>query len=180
MKREMQNQMAVQNKMRALKQQELSKYRSAAVASTTLNANGAPGSTVTGVPGSVDDAYREEPNYNNIPAPAHTALPTMNFNKGHHVRSTSDDLSSMRMAPPPVSTAPMTSLASHQQQQQHQQQLNPEQQQQQQYQGAGENPGDDPGGGGSEYASGNPLQLDDFWQHDVVDDQLFHFLMSDG
>jgi SHAQKYF class myb-like DNA-binding protein len=121
MKREMQNQMAFQNKMRALKMQELNKLK-----------------TVSGVG---EEANKEAEREDGI------GLAATNAN---------------------------STVADSSEQQQTQQQ------QQQQLQGAGE-PAADSGGvgfGDSRNRSMSITASEDFWNTDVVDEQLFEFLMN--
>jgi SHAQKYF class myb-like DNA-binding protein len=119
MKREMQNQMAVQNRLRALKQQELNKYHSITTAHVPQNQH------------HHDD--QDKP-------PAHM----------HSV-----SMEQTATASPP---------------------LDPQQQQNPQLQGAGE-----PAGGADTSRERNQsmsLEDEEFWNTDVVDEQLFQFLMN--
>ena len=136
MKREMQNQMALQNKMRALKQQELDKYKN-------IN-NAASDAIMTSV---VQDGTSPH-----MSAPA--AMGDTNTMEGNFAAG--------------VSTS----------EQQHQQHTQLHQQQEQPPAVAtGEMAGADFSAG----ANTNMLGIDnsdDFWNTDVVDDQLFEFLMN--
>lgn len=139
MKREMQNQMALQNKMRALKQQELDKYK---------NINKAASDAIM-------TSVAQDGTNPHLSAPA--AMDDNNTMEGTFAAGVS------------------TSEQHHQQHQQHTQLQ--QQQEQPPAVATGEMAGADfPAG-----ANNNMLGIDnsdDFWNTDVVDDQLFEFLMN--
>lgn len=128
MKREMQNQMALQNKMRALKQQELAKYK----------------------------------NISNSEGVASTVITAAQHNTNPHLTATKDGNNEGDFA----------AGAATGEQQYHQQVSSTDAAAQQ---GAGEMAGND-------LSDGNMLSIenhdDDFWHSDVVDEQLFEFLMN--
>lgn len=126
MKREMQNQMALQNKMRALKQQELAKYEN--VASSTSSGGG-----VKSAPGTMYGVTEMGEMYDTNTAAQMTKEADM------ATVATSTD----------------------------------------QVQGAGEMDGTDVKNAAAARARGLSLSNpDDFWNNDVVDEQLFEFLMN--
>jgi SHAQKYF class myb-like DNA-binding protein len=144
MKREMQNQMALQNKMRALKQQELDKYKN--IIKGAGPATAASDAVMTTV---AHDGANPH-----LPAPAAMDDDNMegNFAAG-------------------VSTS---------EQQQHTQQHHQHQQEQPPAVATGEMAGAE-FSAGAVAANNNMLGIDtsdDFWNTDVVDDQLFEFLMN--
>jgi SHAQKYF class myb-like DNA-binding protein len=128
MKREMQNQMALQNKMRALKQQELAKYN----------------------------------NISNSEGGASTVITTAQHNTNPHL--TANDGGS--------NEGDFAAGAATGEQQQHQQVSSTDAAAQQ---GAGEMAGNDLSDGHMVSIENNDY---DFWQSDVVDEQLFEFLMD--
>lgn len=128
MKREMQNQMALQNKMRALKQQELDKYKNLSKGAV-------------------------------LPARTATILDDHNSN---------DNMNHLSSNTNPVNDGDFTAGANTGEQQHQQVSHNAT------AQGTGEMAGND-------LSAGNLLSIentDDFWQSDVVDEQLFEFLMN--
>jgi SHAQKYF class myb-like DNA-binding protein len=125
MKREMQNQMALQNKMRSLKEQELAKYKNVA--------HTAPGATSTS-------------RSSRAPQFSYTFSES---SAGEHPSSSNKD------DPHHASAEGARS------------------------QGAGETAGHDVPEGGHERPRGLSFgNSDDFWNTDIVDDQLFEFLMN--
>jgi len=154
MKREMQNQMALQNKMRALKQQELDKYKN-------INKGAAPGMAAS----HTVMTTTVSPDSTNPHIPVTAAMDNSGNVMGNFAAgvSTSEDQA--------------------QQQQQQQQEQPPTAV----TQGAGEMEGTDLSAGAAPHGhaqgsnSSNLLGIEnseDFWNTDVVDDQLFEFLMN--
>jgi SHAQKYF class myb-like DNA-binding protein len=153
MKREMKNQMAFQNKMRALKMQELKKLKTVG------------GDEVNGINKEGDGSVLHLAN-----AVSTAAAITAN-SKAVAFDSTTEQ--HQHHDPDQLQPHPLQQLSS-------QQHLHDDDQQPQDFQGAGEAAAD--GGGvmfeGERNRSMSIGASEDFWNTDVVDDQLFEFLMN--
>lgn len=150
MKREMKNQMAFQNKMRALKQQEFNKYKVQFSTGTVFKQD------------SPERSNRSYPQHEHHYQLEQQQYLHPQFNVRH------------QQAAIQVSN-PLQALQEPEQQHQHYRQQ--DDLLQQEYQDAGETAIDDSGN----LANSNALSLgdeDDFWNTDVVDEQLFEFLMN--
>jgi SHAQKYF class myb-like DNA-binding protein len=147
MKREMKNQMAFQNKMRALKMQELKKLKT--VGGDEVNGNKEEDGSVLHLPNAVSTAA------------------AITANSKAVANGSSEQYDQEQLHPQPL------------QQLSSQQQLHEQEQQQQEFQGAGEAAAD--GGVMFEGERNRSMSIgasEDFWNTDVVDDQLFEFLMN--
>ncbi len=137
MKREMKNQMALQNKMRALKQQELDKYKN-------INKGATP------------DAVMTTMGHENTTAHLAVAMDSNGNVEGNFAAG-------VGTSEQPVQQQPVQQMAT---------------------QGAGEMAGNDLSSGNAgtrEGGNGNLLGIDnseEFWHTDVMDDQLFEFLLN--
>jgi SHAQKYF class myb-like DNA-binding protein len=150
MKREMKNQMAFQNKMRALKMQELKKLKT--VGGDEVNVHKEEDGSVLHLANAVSTAAAITANSKAV------AFDSTNEQHGD---------------PDQLQPQPLQHLSS-------QQQLNDHDQQHQEFQGAGEAAADD-GGVMFEGERNRSMSIgasEDFWNTDVVDDQLFEFLMN--
>ena len=145
MKQEMQNQMGLQRKMRALKEQELNKYKSAGNSQqhdTSPSASGPPMTTRT-----VEETKdHQQQYYQHHHSAQHPSMPTK------------EEEAAAAAAHHPAASSTSEATA----------------------QGAGEPPGNDSTAPAqrSRQQSVSIGNSDDFWNTDVVDDQLFEFLMN--
>jgi hypothetical protein len=172
MKREMRNQMAFQNKMRALKMQELKKLKTVSSDEAGMHNKDqmeADGNVLLANAVSTAAAIT-----------ANSKLAASNANGGSSSEPQQYGVSVSQQDQQQHQPQPMQQLSSHQQLQEHEQQQQ-QQQQQQDFQGAGEAPIDGGGGIGFDGERNRSMSIgaaEDFWNTDVVDDQLFEFLMN--
>jgi SHAQKYF class myb-like DNA-binding protein len=165
MKREMQNQRAFQNKMRALKQQELNKYN--------LSSTGPPPAA---------SHHHHYPQEQHRPEDDGGLSSTDSSPIDQHQRAIGQPQQHKHPhLPPPSTTAHQQHLHHHHQQQQQQHQFHAAAHEQQvNHQGAGETAGtDETNASGRERLQSMSIQDEEFWNNSVVDDELFNFLMND-